>query len=308
MLRRWDRRQLNRAEQSIPTRLGDLFIDLDYSPDGRLLFVLHETSGIIVHDTATLKPMFALDCHHSDWRTVKVLAGREEVAAANAHGIVAIWNYKTGALQRIISANEDVSIVELAYSPDRQLLVVSPYELDEVLVYQADSGELVAQLPTTNHTAVAISRDGTRIAVDWLDDIMIFDVDSQKQILKFGGHLGTINSLAFSPNGKLIASGSVDREVGLWTVEGDRLEMLTGHLAEVTEVAFTPDGRTLLSADERGALMVSHIATKQSLFELPAPAERMRGIAISPDSRNVAAIRTRKGQHDVVVLGPQQGP
>jgi len=46
------------------------------------------------------------------------------------------------------------------------------------------------------------------------------------------------------------------------------------------------------------------VATRQTLFDLPAPAERLWGVAISPDSRRIALIRTLKNKHEVVVLGP----
>jgi len=98
-----------------------------------------------------------------------------------------------------------------------------------------------------------------------------------------------IQAIAFSPDGGMLASGSVDRTVRLWKISGEPIVTLTGHLAEVTKVAFTPDGRTLVSVDERGTAAVTHVATRQTMFELPTPAERIQGVAISPNSRRMAS-------------------
>ena len=101
---------------------------------------------------------------------------------------------------------------------------------------------------------------------------------------------------------------SASRLPRLWTSDGALLTTLTGHLADVAEVLFTPDGRTLLSLDERAAIVASHIGTRQTLFELPLAAERLRALAISPNSRQAAAIREIKDTHQVVVFGGTDSP
>lgn len=304
-VRRWDRQSLNQTEPAIADVPGDSFVDLEFSPDGALLFALRETSGVTLLDAVTLKQQKQLPASHAAWRTLKVLSDRDEVAAANAHGVVAIWNYKTGKSRLISNEEEDFTILNIDYSAKAGLLAVSAFDLNEVRVYRAEDGELVAPLPAINHTAMAISPDGRYLAVDSSDDIVIYDLKSQKVAAYLTGHVATVNSIAFSPDGETLASGSVDRTVRLWSRGGKLLATLTGHLADVNEVVFTPDGRSLISADDGGAAVITHVATRQPLFELPAPAERMRrGIAVSPDSRRLALIRTLRNMNEVVVLGP----
>ncbi|MGL5065478.1 MAG: WD40 repeat domain-containing protein [Microcoleus sp.] len=66
------------------------------------------------------------------------------------------------------------------------------------------------------------------------------------QILE--GHADWVYGVSFSPDGQRIASGSGDRTVRLWSVEGELLQTLEGHSEQIWGVSFSPDGQRIASA------------------------------------------------------------
>ncbi|MHC5732158.1 MAG: WD40 repeat domain-containing protein, partial [Nostoc sp.] len=67
----------------------------------------------------------------------------------------------------------------------------------------------------------------------------------------------TVTTVAFSADGKMIASGSRDRTIKLWNpATGEEILTLTGHTNTVTSVTFSPDGKTLVSGSEDNTIKI----------------------------------------------------
>lgn len=125
-----------------------------------------------------------------------------------------------------------------------------------------------------------------------------------EQILS--GNMGDINSVAFSPNGKILAGGcdsmwyrdDLDSDVFLWNaVTGEHMQTLKGHKGSVYCVVFSPDGSTLASGSADNTIRLWNVATGKHIQTLKGHTGNVNSVSFSVDGSMLAS-----GSSDGTVL------
>ena len=126
--------------------------------------------------------------------------------------------------------------------------------------------------------------------------VQVWDLPSGKRLLELRGHVGRVNSAAYSPDGRWIVTAGDDLSVRRWDAQtGGSLARMTGHEEPVTSALFSADGRWIATASlDRTARLwatprpAAAAGTEESLIVLRGHRQSVTASAFSPDGRLVA--------------------
>jgi WD40 repeat protein len=121
-----------------------------------------------------------------------------------------------------------------------------------------------------------------------LGNIAVFADIVTKPIHTFQGHTDYVESVAFTPDGKTILSGSLDNTLKLWNLEtGQEINTLSGHRGWVMSVAVSNDGKQALSGSYDKTLKLWDIETGQEIYTFTGHTRSVVAVAFSPDNKMV---------------------
>jgi WD40 repeat protein len=189
----------------------------------------------------------------------------------------------------------------LAFSPDGRMLASGGYQ--GVVVWDMETREPLISLKVYETAeSVACSSDGKTLAVGHRFAIRLWEMTTGERLGELPGKASVPNlTVAYSPDGKLLASGSQDVE--LWSISydaglvmGEKVASLEGHWREVISIAFSPDGNLLATGTGRdGELKLWALdpvtgieTTDESLALLGGHTGGITGLSFSPDGTLLA--------------------
>jgi len=279
---------------------------LAFSPDGRWFASGGVDGSVAVWDAKTFRQLRLLREQRTEIVALSVSADGMLLAAASyepdARGVV--WD--TQRWTRLDEPPIRMSYGNLLFSPDRRQILSSA----NFALYERPSGRCLARVDgERSWNWLALSPAGDRIAaIDSVGDVSLYrvarpgDFTSAALVRVSHAHQDHGRSIAFSPDGRLVASGAED--IVLWDAATQQKLARFEYSAIVWSVVFSPDGRWLLSSHGDGAVLIWDVAERMRVASLNEHSGAVRAVAFSPDGRRVAS---GGEDHSVTIWNVERG-
>jgi WD40 repeat protein len=237
-------------------RYPNMVSSVAYSPDGKALAVAGQNQGFVeIWDVPSRRRIKILQS--KEGRLV-AFSPRGDLLATDAGNQIRLW--RTDTWDSVTEHTLDGEVAFLKFSPDGSRLagMIIP---DEIIVWELNRWSVVCQIHDVKFQwwsgVLDFSPDGTAIVIG-VDNgrLQVVDLTSGKTSFNIPqAHPEPITSVAWSPDGSIIASGSgwLGGPIRLWeAASGKELEPLEGHTSWIAELIFSKDGQRLYSASAFG--------------------------------------------------------
>ncbi|KAE9394627.1 hypothetical protein BT96DRAFT_886390 [Gymnopus androsaceus JB14] len=218
------------------------------------------------------------------------------------------------SLNQLVVISHGSEVYSVAFSPDGTQIVSGSYD-KSVRIWDASTGKEMHKLEghTSWVSSVAFSPDGTQIVSGSYDQsvriwdastgkemhkleghthssVRIWDASTGKEMHKLEGHTHLVNSVAFSPDGTQIVSGSDDQSVRIWDAStGKEIHKLEGHTDSVLSAAFSPDGTQIVSGSYDKSVRIWDASTGKEMHKLEGHTDSVSSVAFSPDGTQIVS-------------------
>ncbi|MGE5374875.1 MAG: helix-turn-helix domain-containing protein, partial [Bacteroidota bacterium] len=259
------------------------------SRDGKYLASGALDGSVLLWDLASGDPVRTLEGHTQAVENLSFSPDGKWLVTAGDDAALKIWDVSSGALLKNYADLGDI-VLGATFSPDGKQLSFSDGTLH--MWEWSDRNSLSNQELFTIPGAVpdSFSPDGSRLAGYVGNDIKIWDAVSGRELLTLTGHRNWVMGLAFSPDGRTLASTSKDGSVKVWSLApgGELITVASPVAAPGTRVAFSPDGKQFLTNGGGGTGILWDTETGARRLRVSGHEAEVLNVAFSPDGNYFA--------------------
>jgi eukaryotic-like serine/threonine-protein kinase len=261
---------------------------LAFSPDGRHLGAACGDHSIHLLNSVNGVTITTLRGHAAAVNSAVFSPDGRQIASAGADGMIRIWDITAPqAGSRFVFPKGGLGMGSVAFSGDGQRLTAVKNE--DLWTWDLTTNRQLSQRQfavAISNMPPALSPDGRYLAGTRMQKTFLLEVASGREVF---AHQQRTNSLAFSPDGRLLAEGLMDGSVRVTDVGTGRvLQSLQGHSVGNARVAFSTDGKRLASAGHVPNVKVWEVGTWQELHTLNGHTAVVLCLSFSHDNRYLA--------------------
>jgi WD40 repeat protein len=274
-----------------------------WSPDGRCLASCSGKKPIRLWDPATGACIHTLSGHSTAVYSIAWSPDGRCLASCSGDTTIRLWDPASGNCIHTLSGHSSV-VYSISWSPDGRFLASGSRD-KTIRLWDPASGNCIHTLSGNSDSvwSIAWSPDGHCLASGRFDDtILLWDPASGACTHTLSGHIyplplkgadtifSYVHSIAWSPDGRCLASCSGDTTIRLWDpASGNCIHTLSGHSTAVYSIAWSPDGRCLASCSGDTTFRLWNPASGACTHTLSGHSDEVYTIAWSPDGRCLAS-------------------
>ena len=248
-------------------------------------------TGELIHD---------INAHEGPAFTLAVSSDRKQLATAGVDRVIRLWDAETGKIQSELRGHEGLvhcaryfnhsnSLVSCGFDGSVRIWDLKDKKLVKTVATELKEIWSLALAPDDKTLAVAgvLRNEGAMASVS-VQPIDLYNLPGLDNARQLNGHVQDVLCVAFSEDGKLLASGARDGAVKIWdVVTGLEKESYAG-TSLIRSLAFMPNNESLLAGGNRSKVVVWDLTSARSAMKVRAHSARIVCVDYSPDGKLIA--------------------
>ena len=202
---------------------------------------------------------------------------------------IILWTNPLHA-QRAILREHRGHIDGVVFTPNSEHVAAAGWET--ITIWDARNGSMIRTLSGGNlerYLGLAVNREGTMLAVGGQHSAQVWETGLGRLASSLAQHNSRIYCVAFSPDGKILASGGTEKVVCLWDVATGKPKLELGHKYTVQSVAFSPDGKMLATGGRDLTVHLWDLSSGKETHASKRHTDVVLSLAFSPDGSSLAS-------------------